>query len=676
MGLNRVWIRLLQRLFPGVFHSHIDSRGFDMVAIDATLDLHRVAELKPNMPDSMDARDYTVKAKIENAVSASTRFLNGGNPEYDGPKEQAYYWADKTLVVCTDNPVFVPRAKNSTQVHRGNGQPSDGVITPAVFRSLFSEQIDADGDLCDIYNRTLELFAEPPTIDTNAFWRSSGFRWIIINEFAKGLEKTHLAPTQLMVVDPHTDIRPDKAEWNYRINRIDLRVSDTENMAYAKLGALGRSVMSKYAAVRAFSCGKKHAKLPFSPIGEGEQKVIAYIDRDDAVHMSYLIVCGDNDVIYSLLMRMPSLINAETGRIEKEIWVDLSQQNRHTMTPGTNDPTRFVNVVDLWVKLMTHFHKHAPLVKNPIETFSFLACCTGCDFNDAMEPTVRGLKTSEKIYWDTYSSIVAPVSSSYISSSGDRPTFAVESMSKNIISQLVTSIRCLHHPGRCEHEITINSTAFEIFYTACCSKSIETTQRSLQTQINKFKKLPAPKRPKKVDQQTSFTSTIRTLEQLIEVVEQLKTEAAFLEELVATNASDLSVSAVTTARNLVKRVRSIAISKSRCDAKRNNLQWTLNYMRRGSTGMDVSVDTPLNIYNLALRKSAARSRETLPPPPANYQSILRQSKTWPWIVKAVSAPSSHDYNNSYHQVECVNDETDALSNRFDFYSVETNQVLL
>lgn len=647
-----------------------------MVAIDATLDLHRVAELKPNKVNSANAAEYTIKSKIEMAVFMSTRFLNGSNPAYDGPKEQAYYWADKTVVACTDNPAFVPRAKNSTQVSRGNGQPSDGVITANDFRSLFSKEIDAGGNLCDIYEHTLEMFAKPPTIDTNAFWRSNGFRWIIINEFARGLEKTKLAPHQLLVVDPHTGIRPDKAEWNYRINRIDLRVSDTENMTYAKLGALGQRVMSKYAAVQVFSCDRKHPKLEVSSVGEGEQKVISYIDRKDTQHMSYLIVCGDNDVIYSLLMRMPSLINPETGRIEKEIWVDLSQQNRHTMTPNTEDPTRFVNVVDLWTKLMLHFHKHAPLVKNPIETFSFLACCTGCDFNDAMEPTVRGLKTSETIYWNTFSSIVASTSSSYITSSGDRPAFAVESMSKDVISQLVTSVRCLHHPGECEHEITINRTAFEIFYTACCSNSIETTQRSLQTQINKFKKLPAPKKPKKDNHQTSFVSAIRTLEQLIEVVEQLKTEASSLERLIAVNVHALPDKAVITARNLVQRVRLITINKSRCDTKRNSLQWTLNYMRRGSAGMDVSVDTPINIYNLALRKSAATSTDELPPPPSNYQSILRRSKTWPWIVKAVSAPSSHDYNNSYHQVECVNDKMKALSNRLDFYSVETNHVLL
>lgn len=667
MGLKRNWIRLIARLFPGVFRNWLDGRGFDMVITDSTLDLHRVAELKAG------TADMTVKKAIADAALVATRFLNGGNPEYTGYPGQALFWANKTLAVCTDNPVFVPRAKNTTQEQRGAGKTADGVFSPDEFHALFGDEQDLDA----IYARTLELFSLPPTFDTIAFWRSSGFRWIIANEFGRELEKqAKLGAQQIMAVDPFVGVAPSNAERQYKISRTNLKVSDAKNRGYAKLGAFGQRLMLRSSSVQIFEKGKKGRKLPPSTVGEGEQKILSYIDRRDKVHQSYLIVCRDNDVLYSLLMMMPSLINPETGLIEKEIWVDLSQQTTNNMRLGSFDATHFVNAVELWTKLMMHFHKYAPLVMNPIETFSFLACCTGSDFNDALEPTVRGLKTSEKVYWDVFSAITADCRSGYIDSSGDMSVFKINSASKELLSKLVTVTRCLHHPAECEHQISLQKTAFEVFYTACCSSSVETTRRSLEAQINKFQKKTAPKKSKPESDGTPFVFTIRDLNELVRYVDQMKTDADVLQSLATQNPHQLSEKVVQTAFNLVRRIKNIAISPERCEMRRINFEWTLNYMHRASTGMCVSMDTPLNISNSELRKLSASSKEELPPPPANYHSMLRDSKNWPWVVEAISMPSSHDYNNSYHQIESKVDASQALSTRIDFYSVKTKQALL
>lgn len=661
-----------------------------MVLIDSTLDFHRVAELKPASASIVDSngscdepdlnhpkRTLTVNDAIQNAAYIATRLLNGGNPDYNGDPEQAYYWAKSTLVVCTDNPVFVPRAKNSTQENRGAGKKSDGVITADDFRMLFADQLEDGKDLGDIYNRVVEMFSLPPTFDTVAFWRSTGFRWILINEFVRELAKAEMGPDQVLVIDPYLDIKSQKAEWHYKINRLDLRVSDTENTTYAKLGALGQRVLSRHANIQTFARSRKGIKFPVSTVGEGEQKIPTYIHREDTKHNSYGVFCTDNDVVWSLFMMMPSLINPETGNIEKEIVVDLSQQTSATMTPSKENPVRFVDVVRLWAKILTHFAKYASLVRHPIETICFLACCTGSDFNDALEPSVYGLKTSEKVYWDTFSAIVASESTGYIDSTGTHVSFDVASSSREAVSNIIRTTCCTNHISECEHEIEISQTAFQIFYTACCSKSIESTQRSLQVNYNKLKKLPAPKKPKSNTSapSVSFASTIRNIDQLVEIVEQLKTDAAALERLAIENPNKLPDKAVKTAMNLVTKIRKITITKERCETKRLNIQWTLNYMHKACTGRDVSVDTPLNISNSNLRESAGEINGPLPAVPDNYASILRQSKNWPWVVEAIHTPSSHDYNNSYHQVQCINDETAALSNRLDFYSVKTNEVL-
>ena len=301
-----------------------------------------------------------------------------------------------TSVFMMDTPHCVPKNKAATQRSRdgdsGGGQHMD--------EALYQRLVEArDGD-------TESLFIDDAQRDTTtcalpgpAVWRSPNLRFQLCRLVTHKL--LHLTPVEgrVLIIDDGVAFSTERFDA--------LRALILEEQGWSQRPAFERECL-----LHQFLIEKQryHGRLILYPdgqfkrchqtgTGEADIKIQHYLRPHNGARR-YLVVNQDTDVLFILLLHMPTFLAAftEEERRHVEVYIDCRSPSDKT----ADRPYRYINVKALYYAWLDLSAREFPTVQCPLETFVLLVVSIKTDYTRKFAGC---LAIGSKQVWETFAAL-------------------------------------------------------------------------------------------------------------------------------------------------------------------------------------------------------------------------------------------------------------------------------
>lgn len=491
MGGFTLWRDFLLKLFPECFSSGVKQDfTVDLLIVDM---MQFMAKFVRNQPQNA----FIPRSVLTNIKDVVRFYMNN---EEDGTRPRI----SKGFAFLFDTPLYTPRNKAQTQQTRDTGaqkreRPADphveeGVVdgeeeggeptlpslliddcllTEAQFATFLS-LADVDAPLPPLLLMPDLVPEERVNLRGNTVWRSNSLRWQLSWMVTQSLIEALVVPRdKFMILDDAIVFERAKCD---EIRQAMLSRHQFEGRsAYDKACLIG-VLMARYQTQRALVYGDRQIKcFSATTIGEADVKIPQYIRLKDGKRR-FLVVSQDTDLIFILLLHMKRLyteweeLEGEEGGVplsDLELWLDTQTPNdmAHGDRPANNRPYRYINVKQLYFRIVDWFQKDYPSVMHPIETLVSLVYTRTTDFTRGFHTF---LDVTERVIWDTFSELHSPQKEFRTFSNTRKPRTGLFEMT-GLLNPLSTAILVVRDRGNSLlYTFTLNEMQWERFLYLLC----------------------------------------------------------------------------------------------------------------------------------------------------------------------------------------------------------------